>query len=220
MTKSLVIYNAKAGKRSIKVSRSDPTNRGPLQVNQAPIWTPQIAQMSFRLRYVAAATGIYSILNRNILDLIYVGTSSSAGYCLYDQFRIRAVELRYCGTTATPVFASVQFNGTTGGTQGDYKQHSGTSIGLNPLVVVAKPSKSSTASTWQGYSSSVLMSLDVPSACLIDVILDLRMDDQQAAQSVNYAVVGATVGQVYFRGLDGVASANSNLPPFGPVLGG
>lgn len=219
---ALVLSNNASAKR---VQRSRRTvaiveSKSQLRSNQVPTWNPQIRMSSLRLRFTCQSTGIFTVTAKYILDLMYIATSSTAGYCLWDAFRIRFVEIRYGGTSPVPLYAAIQYVGNTGGTQGDYRNHSATSMGVTPMMIHAAPAKTSTASTWQGNSNSVVMELDLPQSAVVDLVFDVRTDDRQTPTAVTYAVVGATAGQLYYRGLDGVAGPASNLAPFGPVLSG
>lgn len=221
---SLVPYQPSAVvvSRPRKPKRQSSRRSSLLSVNTVPNWNPQIRQMNFRLRYTNTQSGqnTYQILARNLLDLIFVATSSSAGYCLYDRFRIRSVDVYYGGTSPVAAYAAVKFFGAVGGIVGDLKIHSATSMGVTPLRIHAVPEKSSTLAAWQSYSGSPIVELELPLSAVVDIVIDYRVDDLASPQAVNYAVVGATTGQIYYRGLDGVAGPASYLGPFGPVLSG
>lgn len=220
---ALVLSNASAkavGRRSNRRTVALVESKAPLRANQVPVWNPQIRMSSLRLRFTCQSSGIFTITAKYILDLMFIATSSSAGYCLWDAFRVRFVEIRYGGTSPVPLYAAIQYVGNSGGTQGDYRNHSATSMGVTPMLIHAAPAKNSTASTWQGNTNSVVMELDLPQSAIVDLVFDVRTDDRQTPTAVTYAVVGATAGQLYYRGLDGVAGPASNLAPFGPVLSG
>lgn len=194
----------------------------PIAVNTVPNWNPQLKMSSWRLRYTNTLAGqnTFSILARNLLDLVFIATSSSVGYCIFDRFRLRSVDVYYGGTSPVAAYAAVRYFGAVGGIVGDQKTHSATSMGISPLRIHAVPDPKSTLASWQSYSASPMVELELPLSAVVDIVIDYRVDDLATPQAVNYAVVGATTGQIYYRGLDGVAGPASNLPPFGPVLSG
>jgi len=120
--------------------------------------------------------------------------------------------LTVIGGAATVV---ASFNGETVGSQGDLKLHTDTSMGIEPAHVRARPDPRTQAGQFQVASANVAFSLDIPSGTVIDVSMSLRQPIQGQATAVQNALVAATTGAFYYRGLDGKASATTVLPVVG-----
>lgn len=179
---------------------------------------PEIAayelSQSRRLRFTAtAATAATFITYQNILDLMLVAVSAVQGYDVFDIVRVKQVEVwsqAALGTpsTVTVIFVTPNF--------GDQSIHTDTSLGVKPAYVKAVPNESSLASFYQVTGAGNCFRLTCPAGSVIDVVLDLKTTNVVAQVAAN-ALVGATLGEFYFRGLDGLAIAGTNFPPIAGV---
>lgn len=164
---------------------------------------------STTLRFtVSSAVLNTGVTNENILDAMLVATSTTAGYQLFDAFKIKAVELWSNAMVGTPSTVEVQFVENTG----DVRVVTDTSLGVKPAYVHARPSKLSLASFWNITGGNNLFVFTAPAGSIIDLHCVFRTSTAAPTALAN-ALVGANAGEFYFRGLDGLAIASTNLPP-------
>lgn len=167
-------------------------------------------RLRFTVTMAAAATGF---TYENLLDTILVATAATVGYDLFDIVRVRSVEVWSQAALGTPSTVTVVYTTATG----DRSIHTDTSLGVKPAYVLAVPDKSSLASFWsQSAGGNPVFTVTCPAGSIVDVLLDLRTTGTAPVPAAN-ALVGATVGEVYYRGLDGLAIAGSNFPPVNGV---
>jgi len=167
------------------------------------------------MRFTSTAAFNSQITYQNLLDTVLVAITAILGYDVFDAVRINSVELWSIAVQGTPVTAVLTFNGETVGAQGDLKLHTDTSMGVEPAHVKARPDPLTQAGQFQVSSGNVAFSLDIPSGTVIDVSMTLRQPIQGQANAAQNALVGATVGAFYYRGLDGKANAATTLPVVG-----
>lgn len=170
---------------------------------------------STTLRFRVTAAVLDQIITfTNLLDTMLVATTAVAGTDLFQAVRVRRVRL--WGMPAVGGAASVylEYSGTTAGLVGDQNVHTDTSMGVQPAHVDARPGRSSLASEWQINSMNTAFLLSCPAGSVVDVEASFRSQwapgTNTAAQA---ALVGATAGRQYLRGLDGLATATSNFVP-------
>jgi hypothetical protein len=145
-----------------------------------------------------------------------VATTAIAGVQLFQAVRIRKVEMwAIPAQGGLPTSVSVEFSGVTAGIVGDQLIHTDTSMGVQPAHVSAVPSARSLASDYQVASSATAFQLTVTNAAsvVVDVHFTFRGQLGVAPGAVSQALVGATVGAQYLRGLDGLAIASTTLGP-------
>jgi len=164
---------------------------------------------SKRLRFTATAASSTAITFADLLDTILVATTAVAGFDLFDIVRIVQVEVWGQAALGTPSSVSVVFTTATG----DRSIHTDTSLGVKPAHVSARPSDKSLASFWQVFGAGAAFQLQCPAGSVIDVSLEYRTAETFAPQAAQNALVTATAGDVYYRGLDGLAIAGTNFPP-------
>lgn len=149
----------------------------------------------------------------DLLDLFLVATSATAVFDIFDAVRVKAVEIWAASVSfGAPLSISLEFNGAnTAGLTGNAKAYSDTVMSTEPAHLLCKPGKGTASGMWNESSSNVAWSMTVPVNAIIDVHLAFRnlVSPPQGAQNV---AVGATTGQFYYRGLDGVAVAGTKFP--------
>jgi hypothetical protein len=183
---------------------------------------PQIHEYAVRhgtrLRFVCNAAFNAGITFQNLLDTMLVATSAIVGYDQFFAVKIRGVEVWATPALGTAVDVSVIFDAAVVGQIGDQRLHTDTSMGIEPAHVKCKPSPKSLASDFQLSTANIAMFLSCPAGAVVDV--ELTFVQSAAAQSVEAlnALVGATVGAPYWRGLDGVAAATSKFTPVAPAV--
>jgi len=144
----------------------------------------------------------------NLLDSMLVATTAILGYQLFDLVRIRKIRLWGQAALGTSSTCEVQYNTATG----DTNIHTDTSLGIKPAFVHAKPSQQSLASFWSLNTAGNCFSITAPAGSIIDVHLSFKTSSQVPTAAAN-ALVGANIGEFYFRGLDGLAIAATNFVP-------
>jgi hypothetical protein len=150
-----------------------------------------------------------------LLDLILFPTTPTAPYRIFNAVKIKRVSVWGLAGLGTPSTVEVVFDGTT--VTGDQSVHTDTSLGVLPACVHARPKKS-IAGLWNVASTNTAFTLRCPAGSIIDVELNLK-DIMGDAEASSLASVGATVGEIFYRGLDGQPVATSNytcavLPQF------
>jgi len=163
-----------------------------------------------RFTSIAAAVGT-QITYQDLLDTILFATTATAPYQIFNFVRIKRVSVWGQAALGTPSSVQVVFNGTT--IVGDAGIHTDTSLGVLPACVHARPGKA-VASLFQLSGSA--FQITCPAGSVIDVELEMR-DAIGLAVAAQAASVGATVGGIFYRGLDGNATATTNFPPVGDV---
>jgi hypothetical protein len=180
-----------------------------------PISNYQV-QHSTRLRFSSFNNAVdKNITFQNLLDTLLMAATATAGYDLFRFVKVRAVEVwatnSLGGNDDLPANVEVTFLGNTAGLVGDVSVHTDISMGVEPAHVKAIPNSKSLASDFQVSSSAVAFKLQVPPNSVIDVSLTFRGQFVAPVAAQN-ALVGATAGDVYLRGLDGVATSGTQLP--------
>jgi hypothetical protein len=196
------IKSSKTGKFSQSVG---------LQVRMHP---PQISNYELRhtmpLRFtVTAAIVNFGVTYVNLLDTILFATTAIAPYRVFDAVKLVKVRVWASAALGTPTTVSVSFRGDQVGVTGDHRLISDTSLGFQPAFVEATPLQDSVL--YQGIGAGAAFTLTAPAGSIIEVHMQMRNDDvATAAANVS---VGATVGGIFYRGLDGLAAAGTNIPP-------
>jgi len=175
-----------------------------------------------RMRFQCTTSGTQAVSFADIMDMLLVATSATAVYDVYDVCRVNLVEV-WCASASggVPVTVSVQFNGGNSvGQVGDGRIISDTVMGNEPAHVRARPDRRSVAGQWSASTSAVTaFTVVTPTGSIIDVDVSYR-NTVAAPQLAQVVAVGATTGQFYYRGLDGVASATTKYPPLTGAQGG
>ena len=171
---------------------------------------------TLRFRSSSALTS-QAVTASNLLDLLVMATTTTAVNRLCSAVRLTQVEVwGPMAADLVPVTVSVEYNTDAAtGISGSNKLRSDTSMGADRCAHVRyRPPMGTVASFWQGVSSSQrLFLLSCPANSIVDIQLTLVLQNGEAATAAANAAVAATVGTVYCRGLDGLATASSVLPP-------
>lgn len=182
-----------------------------------PMGIPNIGLThNVKVRYSTSAAVALSLSWKNILDSWLVATTAVQGYQLFDMVKIRCVEV-WSYSASGPVTCTVTFPGgpnSIPGALGDGTTHTDTSMGLEPAYIRAVPGRKSGAALFQGQASTTYQAFDIfcPSGSVVDVSFSFRMSMAgYAPVAVTNALVGAQVGNVYARGLDGIAAATTKF---------
>jgi len=188
-------------------------NRGRDQIISHPPQLPSYGiTRDVRLRFAQIAAGTTNISFQNLLDTVLVAITTTTAADLFEAVRVNSVEMWAIAALGTPATLGLAFDGTTVGAAGDQKQHTDTSMGIEPAHVKARPDRLTQAGQFQASSAATAFILTAPAGTVIDVSLTLRQPVQGSVVASQNVLVGATPGAVYYRGLDGKTTALTNLP--------
>jgi len=161
------------------------------------------------LRFLqSVGTSSTTFTAKNVLDTLLMASTAILGFDIIQSYRVRHVEVWAANATSNiPVSVSVQFVATGTSGEAPTKVFTDTSIGASePAHVKAIPPKDSASGFWQGQNSATnLFVINSPQGAIIDVCFEYCLLSEGASQAATNALVGATPGVLYGRGLDGVA---------------
>lgn len=212
----------KVGRRSQKF-RTSARGATQAQIGHIPpvkVW-PTLKHV-LRFQVATGGGGTRVISYADLMDSINVTPTATTAFQLYDLMRLRRVRIWTTNVQAaagTAISANTQckvaFIGGTNGQLGDMEEYEDVSVSPNfPAHLDVRPSPKSQLSQWQVSSAFVAMTMIAPFGSIIEIDIDFRMDSDIAPVAVSGgAPVGATAGQVCFRGLDGLPIATTLLPP-------
>jgi len=166
--------------------------------------TFQVAKV---LRFIASAALVnVDISFVDLLDLVVMATSATAGYQLFSAFKLGKVSIwGPMAAALTPVTASIEYSPIgTAGIGGPQRIWSDTSMGATEAAYVSKaPPKESAQSKWQtDNAGTAFFRLNGPIGSIVDLAITYVMQNGQTPQVASTVLAGATVGQIYVRALD------------------
>jgi hypothetical protein len=192
--------------------KSQKPMRNRSMISHPPQLGNYLIKHSVRLRFIASAAFSTAITFANLLDSILIATGATVGSDLFHRVRVRGVEMWSIAALGTQSSVSCQFVGATSPSFGDGKYHTDTSMGIEPAHVLARPDRLSLADLWQVSGTQTAFLIEGDAGCVIDVLLSFQQLNNVNVAVTN-ALVGATPGLLYWRGLDGIAKATSNFIP-------
>jgi hypothetical protein len=168
-----------------------------------------------KLRFVSTANVTLAITYQNLLDTILVAVTAVLGYQLFDLVKIRRIQA-WSQVSSGVNTVSLHFVGRSDGLIGDDKAHSSSSMGIQPAYLNAKPDPKSQAGQFQKASSAVAFNFYCPAGTIVDLSLSYRSAmEGNAPTAAQYALIAATIGNVYYRGMDGLQTASTKFTPLG-----
>jgi hypothetical protein len=201
-----------SNKQRNRVRVPHPSDGVLVHTTRPPTINPQLTHQQ-RFRFQCTTAGFQNITFADLLDLFLVATSATAVYDIFDAVKVKSVEIWAASVSfGAPLSIALEFNGANAaGLSGSAKAYSDTVMSTEPAHLLCKPGKNTASGMWNESSSNVAFSITVPVNAIIDVDLSFRnlVSPPQLAQVV---AVGATAGQFYYRGLDGVALATTKFP--------
>jgi hypothetical protein len=186
-------------------------NRGSPRIPHPPPIGNYAITHSRRLRFTSNAAYVGNITYQNLLDCILYSTTATAPYDLFFMVRVRGIRMWALSALGTSTTITAMFDGVTAGSQGDRKLHTDASMGIEPAYLSVRPQPKTLAANFQISSGATAFFLDIPTGTVLDILLDYHSDIVGAPVAAQNLSVGATVGQLAFRGLDGVAFAGSKF---------
>jgi hypothetical protein len=192
-------------------SRSEGGNKPPQLGNVMPHFIKTF-------RY-SMTNGSVSITSASIISACGgIATTATVLHPVVGSFKIHSVKMWAPSASSALATCSVAWEG---GLFGLTKTVQDTSVSVTtPAKVFAKPPIGSTAEFWQSFASNnVLFTIQSNvSSTIVDVKMSCIYSDN-SNPPYGVAVVGGTVGNVYFLGLDGLAVATSKFIPLGVPTG-
>jgi hypothetical protein len=125
--------------------------------------------------------------------------------------RMKKISIWCLGAIGTTEGTTVMFEGTTAGSQGDRQLHSAQSMGIEPAFLSCSPKKMTLAANFQISSGANCFILECPTGAVIDLLCDYKSDSFGTAVTAQNVSVGANVGVIAYRGLDGLAQGTSKF---------
>jgi len=207
--------NINNNKKSTKKGNQSSSRNGLSQLKASSTHPPQIDSYEVShhktLRFtVTAAVVQQAITYSNLMNTVLIADTATTGSCLFDLIRLKRVRVWGIAAQGTPTSVEVMF--ITSST-GDATVHTDTSLGVRPAFVEAHPKQNSLASFYQLATGGNCFLLTAPAGSIIDLDLSMITSSGLAPVAAANALVAATVGQVYYRGMDALASATTNFPP-------
>ncbi len=141
----------------------------------------------------------------DIMDLVFVATSATAGYRLYDSIRLRRIRMWWCAnSSSSPAVASIEdinLSGTPSvGGPSRTKLSAQPSPGENGFIEW-KPMVGATQNNWFVASNSNgqnILRLSIPVNAVLDLTYQYTLaDGVDTPNLVARSVSGATTGQIY-----------------------
>ncbi len=169
--------------------------------------------MRFRLASNQVQT---AITFANLLDTVVLADTAVSAFDLFDQVRINFVEIWAVPAIGTTAEVALEWGGQGPGATGDGRIVSDSSMGLEPAHFRSAPSRTSQASQWQaGVGTAFIVS--APQSAIVDVNCSFRTVQNLPPVAAAAALVAATAGELYYRGLDGLAIAGTQFVPIAPT---
>lgn len=180
---------------------------------------PQIS-MTFhgtkKLRFTTGNVGAQgTFTSANIGNCIVVASSAVAAYLIMETIKIKSIEVWTMSQTLNmPATCSVQFFGGTTNPGSSSRVYTDTSLGSTlPAHVRASPAPGSAAYLWQTTSSSTnLFEVNTYGYSIIDIDFEYNLSSESYSQAAGAALVGATAGVLYGRGLDSLGVGTTTFP--------
>jgi hypothetical protein len=183
--------------------------------------TCEVKNQTFRFSAGSGLTGA-AIYSTDFVGLLAVATAATTLNSIIAAVKIRRIKIYSAGTSGVSANCEVLWAGNQQRVQ---ERFNTATVGQAlPATVVAVPPPQSDVSKWFDGSTSafVVAKITVPSASIIDVVVDFMMQNQ----IVYYAPVaytgssGLTTGYVYYGPLDRVSSGPgaTKLNPIGDVV--
>jgi len=178
---------------------------------------PFVPTPSFTHRFRFAAITTLSrvpVTRGNLLNLIEVETGTTSAVRILESLRVVDVE-GWAPTTSA--FASQELSFEWNGDNSPSTIHNDISMNLAPAHVLTQPPRDSSAKWWSisgTNETEILLYITAPSGAVVDLRVNARVIDHEAATAAE-APAGGVLGQVVYNYLDGKASGK--LQPSGGV---
>lgn len=142
-----------------------------------------------------------------------IASAAAVGRAIVQSARFKQIEVfSPPAAQGSNVTCSILF---AGGDTTMPREVSDTSVSVTtPAHIIARPLPNTVSSFWHDSSVNVtLFNLVAPAGSIIDVWVDIVLADGVSASPVATVLVGATVGGMYYSGLDNLTKANAVYLP-------
>jgi hypothetical protein len=163
------------------------------------------------LRFTANAAVSQQITFQNLLDTVLFAQGAAVQYDVFFAVKLKRVKVWSLPVVGQTNSVTIIFDGTVAGFVGDRQVHQDSSMGIEPAYLSVSPSKQSLASKFQISSANNAFFIECSAGSVIDVDLDFRSDVLGIPVGAQNVAVGATVGAIGYRGLDGLAAAGTKF---------
>jgi len=198
--------------------RSKPAKLGRREAQAHPPQTTFQLSTERRLRFnVTTALVEQPFTFQNLLDTLSVSKTTTAAQNLFTHVKVKAVEMWAVPVVGNVALVACQYVGSSAGALGTGRVVSDTSMGIQPAHVIARPERMSQVGQYQVSSAAAAFELTAPVGAIIDVMVSFRNALDNGTAATQNATVAATAGQVFYRGLDGLAIASTAVPPQVPA---
>jgi len=203
-----------SGKRG--VSRRARPRRGGNRAGQI-VKPPQmqsniIVRHKFRFTSTSGTTTPVSVAGLlGVAGAIAIGANALQG--IFQSVKLHQVEVwSPPAAQGAAVTCSLEWEAPTNATQNEV---SDTTVSVSqPAYIRCRPPPNTQCAFWQTYSSNVMFYLTAPVGSIIDVTLSMVFFDDEAGPSVTYGTTAtATVGNLYYLGLNNGGSGSTIYPP-------
>jgi hypothetical protein len=195
-----------------KTQRKSQNSNTSLSLFHPPSTDLVLRGKDMKLRFQGATSVRQGITTANILDTLLFAASATVGYDVLQSIKIKYIEIWSIATTNVPSTISLEF--AMAGSSGDTPMMVFTDTTLGsafPSHLKVRPPAKSAAAQWQTSASENYLQLTLPANSVIDICFEYTMFSAGLSQAQN-ALVAATPGSIYARGLDGLGAATSTIP--------
>lgn len=170
--------------------------------------------LSRRLRFQVANAIDNVYTYQNILDTIGMASNAATLQNLFNAVRVRKLEVWASDALGLTTSIMLGFNNNANaGLGGDFDYVQDNMLGVQNAYIKHCPKPNAQAGQFQRSSAQTCFYIKAPVGSIIDLSVTMKnLPGIFAAQAQN-AAVGLTTGVVYYRGLDGLAAAGTNVPP-------
>jgi hypothetical protein len=165
------------------------------------------------------APGLANFNASSLFNSLLMAATATSGYLLFQSIKIKYIEVWSVTTSTSSVSfgaaSTVSVAYTLSGNSGDTPvfTKSDTTLGTAELAHVKfAPPKGSAAALWQSYEAVPFFSIAAPNDSIIDVCFEYVLQAGATNQAAAAALVAATPGVIYGRGLDGAAVGGTSYP--------
>lgn len=195
-------------------------NGGQNQSGQQPFSHPK-SIMSYgvthrkTMRFLIGNTLTAQVITyKNLIDTICFTTAATSLYTLFRAVKINSVEMWDTSALGAASSLALLFNENDTNLSGTQKMITDISMGVIPAHLKARPERRSLSSEWHigaGPNNTQAFTLWASASCVIDVDLSFKSGTTGTSDGAFNACVGAVVGALAYRGLDGLAVATTKF---------
>jgi len=179
-------------------------------------------RQTMTLRFSSTTGGKLSVRWENLLDCVLFAGTAVQGYDVFDLVKVQKVSLEVMASAENATTSAVlSFPGSNaGGNYGDGAVYEAAGMGTTrPARVSGRPAARSQTNQFHPSVHDIAFVIDAKSSqvsgnpqVLVEVVLEYRNTVDLGATAAQNALVSATPGEMYFRGLDGLPLGGTSWP--------